>query len=571
MDREKDTSVVNLTVHKNRKKRSRIKTRDVDQFSELYDQIPIGILEEDYSVLKQFLDSCNFKNTDELRAYFTANPNVFLSLILSVRIVNVNPAGLAAYKAASVEEYREDQADYRGWMAMDWVDFYLDEISALFSGAPVFQREFHDTDVNDRPIQIRNVTRIAAGYEENWSKIISVVEDITVRKKLEDQVHQTQKMEAIGQLTGGLAHDINNIFAIISGNAELLEKQLSKQDPRLTEIFHAVSAGSTLIRQLLSFSRKQPLELRTLDANIVMRGLTKLLRRTVGDAVDFELVEAPDLWYTKTDESRLEHAILNLVLNSRDAMPDGGRLKLEMYNRTVEKAFSNCDFVVTPGDYVVISVVDSGCGMSKEKLLQVFEPFYTTKDVGQGSGLGLSSVYGFVKQCEGHVTIYSTEGVGTEVRIYLPKTDVERLENAKSSPRAAPVSSARGETILVVEDELILCELVTSMLEELGYRVLVANYGLEAMEHLQSNDSIDLLLSDLGLPGGMNGVDVAERAQELIPEIKILFMSGYIEDSYAQYPNIDNYGKVLDKPSRKSLLAEKLRELLDEQVESGNA
>ncbi len=543
------------------------KSADETRYRDLFDQTPVGILEEDYSAPKKLIDSLDFENSIQLRKFFTENPDILLRAIHSVKITDINSAALRAYGTDSREEFVEDQYDMHSWWNHDWVDFYVDELVAMFDNLLPFEREFidhsfeQDAAFNDLEIVIRNVTRIVAGCEHNWSRVISTVEDITDRKKMEEQLHQAQKMEAIGQLTGGLAHDVNNILAIISGNAEILEERVIGNDQQIQEIFHAVNSGSSLVKQLLSFSRKHHLDSHAIDVNELITNLSRLVTRTLGESIDIAVNLEEKMWTVVTDPSRLENSLLNLVLNSRDAMPDGGKLKIQTSKESIDKPFTNNNYHISAGDYVVLSVIDNGRGMSSEELLQVFEPFYTTKDVGTGSGLGLSSVYGFVKQTGGHATIFSTINVGTEVRIYLPRSNETPGLLFERPVEETPQS--RGESILVLEDEKILCDLVSSMLVDLGYSVLVARNGLEALDVLKNNKNVDLLLSDIGLPGGMNGVAVAEKAAKDHPGIKFQFMSGYVQDLYRHYPDIAKYGAVLDKPFRKSQLAQKLRAVLD--------
>jgi signal transduction histidine kinase/CheY-like chemotaxis protein len=542
---------------------------DTIRYRDLFDQTPVGILEENYSIAKRIIDSLGAESGAQLREFLSNDPKLVFKIISSVRITDINAAALRAYGTDSKDEFIQDQYDFDSWWESEWTDFYIDELVALYDQLLPFEREFtdysfeQDSSFQDKELVIRNVTRIVAGCEDNWSRVISTVEDITDRKKMEAQLHQAQKMEAIGQLTGGLAHDVNNILAIISGNAEILEERMKGSDQHIQEIFHAVNSGSSLVKQLLSFSRKHHLDSRAVDVNELITNLSRLLTRTLGESIDISVDLANGIWPVETDPSRLENALLNLVLNSRDAMPSGGKLTIQTSNESIEKPFITNNHHITAGEYVVLSVIDNGCGMSSEELAQVFEPFYTTKDVGQGSGLGLSSVYGFVKQTGGHATIFSTENIGTEVRIYLPRSEDTPGFLFIQPPEETPQS--HGETILVLEDEKILCELVSSMLTDLGYKVLVARNGLEALDVLKNNEIVDLLLSDIGLPGRMSGVDVAEQASKYQPAIKFQFMSGYVQDLYKQYPDIAKYGAVLDKPFRKSQLAQKIRSVLESQ------
>ena len=531
------------------------------RYREIFEQTPVGILEEDYSLLKQKIDAMAYSNSEELRRHYKLHPNAIRNLIGTVKMTTANNAALRAYGTSSVDEFINDHMSFDKWWNAEWADFYLDEIVALYDQKLPFNREFTDKSLQGKNIHIRNVTRIVAGCENSWSRVITTIENITERKKIESELHQALKMEAIGQLTGGLAHDVNNILAIISGNAEILEHKVGVDNSNLQEIFHAIKSGSSLVRHLLSFSKKQPFETRVIDVNKVVHELVELLQRTLGESIEITIESKKEKCAVDTDQSHFENALLNLVLNARDAMDDEGKLVIKMFKENVKHSFVNNHHKVTPGLYVVVTVKDTGEGMTNEQMFKVFEPFYTTKDVGKGSGLGLSSVYGFVNQANGHVTIHSSVGVGTEVSLYLPvsshiadQTDVEMPDD---------MAQACNETVLVLEDEAILRRIVQSMLEDLGYQVILASHGVEAIEILSTSVSVDLLLTDIGLPGGMNGVDVVEQARLMRPKMKCQFMSGYIKDIYQQYPDIETYGPVLNKPFRKSELAKRLRAVIE--------
>ncbi len=525
-------------------------------YKNLFEQVPVGILEEDYSYLKRLVDAHRFSNSMELRDYFSRNPESLLDAILNCTVLNINPAGLRAYGAATIEEFMIDHKDYDSWMSFDWVDFYLDEVEALFNNDLPFQREFADTSVSGKPIFIRNVTNIVDGHSGDWARMISIVEDITDKKKMETQLHQAQKMEAIGQLTGGLAHDVNNILAIISGNMEILKEDFPEGHTTISETLKAIKTGAGLVKQLLSFSESQPIEPQVVNINDLALDLVALLKRTLGEAISVELHTGLDTWLVETDPIRLENAILNLVLNARDAMPDGGKLVIETLNETVEHEYLNNQQIIGTGQFAVISVTDDGRGMSDEQVRNAFNPYYTTKQSGSTSGLGLSSVYGFANQTRGHVTIFSSKGVGTEVRIFIPKTDKSASLIYGHSLDSAP--KGRGQDILLLEDEKALSTLVTGMLEELGYAVTVAESGEAALDLLVVPNLIDLLLTDVGLPGKLTGLDVVRRARKIKPDIKVQLMSSYIAQGEISANELEQYGGILDKPFRKSELAQRL-------------
>ncbi len=526
------------------------------RFKKLFEQVPVGILEEDYSYLKRVLDAHHFKNSLEFRDYFSRNPESLLNAILNCRIININPAGLRAYGADSVEEFMADHKDYDSWMSFDWVDFYLDEVEALFNNDLPFQREFADTSVTGKPIFIRNITNIVDGHSHDWARLISIVEDITEKKKMESQLHQAQKMEAIGLVTGGLARDVNNILAIISGNMEILDEEMVGEHPRIRETLKAINTGAGLIKQLLSFSQALPIESRVININDLIGDFVSLLERTLGETISIELITGPDTWPVETDPVRLENALLNLVLNARDAMTSGGNLVIETLNVIVEQEYLNNQHKVGVGEYVVISVTDSGKGMTNAQMRDAFNPYFTTKQGGSTSGLGLSSVYGFASQSNGHVTIFSTEGVGTEVRMFIPKT--EKSESIIYGHSKETVPQGEGQHILLLEDEELLSRLVAKMLEDIGYNVTAVKGAAAAIDLLAAPNPIDLLLADIGLPGKLTGLDVVKRAIEIKPDLKIQIMSSYIDQNETSFAELEQYGAILDKPFRKSELAQRL-------------
>lgn len=319
--------------------------------------------------------------------------------------------------------------------------------------------------------------------------------------ELDQKLHQSQKMEAVGQLTGGVAHDFNNLLTVILGNAELLADRLEAH-PELKRpaemLINAAERGAALTRSLLAFARRQPLEPRAVDVNRHVLGMEDMLRRSLGEHIDIRFMPGRAVGLALVDPAQLETALLNLALNARDAMPEGGRLTIETAEAVLDSTYAADGEDVRPGNYVMIAVADSGIGMTPEILERAFEPFFTTKDVGKGTGLGLSMVYGFVKQTGGHIRIYSEPGQGSIVKLYLPRTDSPATEEGKA---AQPAVASRGETILVVEDDDLVRTHVEGELKELGYAVLSAADGSEALRLLEKNSSIDLLFSDIVMPG----------------------------------------------------------------------
>jgi PAS domain S-box-containing protein len=393
-----------------------------------------------------------------------------------------------------------------------------------------------------------------------------VTRDLTNKRAAEEQLRQAQKMEAIGQLTGGVAHDFNNLLTIISGNLEILQRRLSERGETQLQRFvksamHGSSRAAALTHQLLAFSRRQPLQPQSVSVNTLITGTSEMLRRTLPENIAIETVLTGGVWLTFVDPNQLENCLLNLAVNARDAMPEGGKLTIEAANVYLDENYAAIA-TVPAGQYVGIFVSDTGKGMAPEVLSQAFDPFFTTKDIGQGTGLGLSQVYGFVKQSGGHVKIYSEVDAGTTIRIYLP-----RLVSADIPKEVQPASSdaarGEGETILVVEDETDVRAFAVEMLLELGYRVLDAPNGAEALRQLNGEKRISLLFTDVGLPGGMNGRQLADEALRRRPGLKVLFTSGYARNAIVHHGRLDPGVQLITKPFAFVDLAAKIRQILE--------
>ncbi len=439
------------------------------------------------------------------------------------------------------------------------------QIREVLAGEPVSFENSVTRDGKTHDLQVEYLPHISR--DEEVLGFFSVVQDVTHRRQLEAQLVQAQKMEAVGQLTGGVAHDFNNLLGIILGNLQLLARPLKdnrRLHKKIQTATRAAMRGADLTRRLLAFSRRQMLEPKILDLNSLVSGLDELLRRTLGGGIDIETVFADDLWATTIDRGQMENAILNLAINARDAMSDCGKLTLETKNVLLDEAYRNKHPEVIPGEYVMVSVSDTGCGMSKEVLNQVFEPFFTTKEVGKGSGLGLSMIYGFVEQSGGHVSIYSEEGQGTSVKLYFPRTKTEALPKIEETVINSFMPGGT-ETILVVEDEEDVRETVVALLQELGYKTLEAENGLKALELIQGPKDIHLLFTDIMMPGGMRGPVLAHQARELRPRLKVLFTSGYAESAIIHRGVLVGDSDFIDKPYRHEELALKIRLMLDQE------
>jgi PAS domain S-box-containing protein len=389
--------------------------------------------------------------------------------------------------------------------------------------------------------------------------------DMRERNAAEERLRRSQRLEAVGQLTGGLAHDFNNLLTVVIGNLDLLQESLGADPTAADHAARALKAamrGAALTKQLLAFARRQPLDAKVIDINERVTATMDLLRRTLGEEIEVKTALAPDLWSATADPSQLETALVNLAINARDAMPKGGRLAIETANKQIDEIYVAKSFDANPGDYVMLAVSDTGHGMPPEIVARVFEPFFTTKPAGKGTGLGLSMVYGFVRQSQGHVQIYSEVGHGTSVRIYLPRAATAVAPAAPEPvPEAMPRARA-GERILAVEDNSEVRRVVVAQLAELGYSVVEAANGEAGLDMLKRGEAADLLFSDVVMPGGMTGFELARAARALRPNLKVLLTSGFPRTANGDEPAAE-FGALLVKPYRRAELATKIRQAID--------
>jgi two-component system, NtrC family, sensor kinase len=395
--------------------------------------------------------------------------------------------------------------------------------------------------------------------------------EVETREALETNLRQTQKMDAVGQLTGGIAHDFNNLLTIIMGNLQMAMKQEhdAKLQRRLLNAMAGADRAAALTKRLLSISRSQPLDPRPVDANRLIAGLSELLNRTLGEKVSIETVASAGLWLTEVDTPELESSIINLAINARDAMPDGGKLTIETGNAFLDEHYCEAFKDLKPGQYVMISVTDTGSGMPKDIIEKATEPFFTTKPAGQGTGLGLSQVYGFVKQSAGHLRIYSEPDEGTTVKIYLPRCVASGPE--LPSPNADQrLQEGSGETILVVEDDADVRDYVVEALSGVGYRVLEAVDAEAALAVLAANPQIQLMLTDVVMPG-MNGRALADAVRQSHPGVRTLFMTGYSRNAIVHQGRLDPGVWLIQKPFSQAALALRIRTILDSRPASGQS
>ncbi|MGH6972434.1 MAG: ATP-binding protein, partial [Caulobacteraceae bacterium] len=396
-------------------------------------------------------------------------------------------------------------------------------------------------------------------------RLIGSIRDITDRVRAEERLRDAQRMEAIGQLTGGVAHDFNNLLQVIRGNLELLQPRLADDErgaARLKNALFGAERAAQLTRQLLAFARRQPLAPKVVNLSRLISDMADLLRRTLGESIEVETVVAGGLWNTVADPAQVESALLNLALNARDAMPNGGRLTVEITNAVLDEAYARAADDVSAGQYLMLAVSDTGEGMAEEVRARVFEPFFTTKTEGRGTGLGLSMVYGFVKQSSGHIQIYSEVGQGTTVKIYLPRS--RQQVDAPAAPAPEAQRERQGRTILVVEDEDSVREAAMAVLEELGYRRLEASNAEAALKLVEAGEVVDLVFTDVVMPGPLRTRDFAKRLHELRPGLPILFTSGYTDNAIIHQGRLDEGVHLISKPYAKSDLGERIAQLLAE-------
>ena len=479
---------------------------------------------------------------------------------LEGKFLDVNPALIAMLGYASGEEV----------LGLDPTrDVFLDpgQQSRLMKE---FERSGRLDDVEVRwrrkdgnAITVRLSGRAVNTPEETDQVLEIIAQDVTERRVLEDQFRQAQKMEAVGRLAGGVAHDFNNLLMVVSGYTEVLLERTERDSPvypKIEAIQQAADRATTLTRQLLAFSRKQLLELKVVDVNAIVGDIERLLRPLIGENIELITRLASDLGRTRADAGQIEQVIMNLVVNSKDAMPDGGRITLQTANASLDDDLRREYSYIQPGPYVMLSVSDTGHGMDKETQARIFEPFFTTKEKGKGTGLVLSTVYGIVKQSGGYVFVQSEVGRGTTFRIYLPR--VEDAAEPLSHVRAAQAASGGSETVLLVEDEESVRQLVRETLEAKGYKVLEADHGAAALQIAAAHQgTIDMLITDVVMPG-MSGRELAKQLSTSHPQTKVLYLSGYTEDAIVHQGVLDPGTAFLQKPFTLQMLSRKVREVL---------
>jgi signal transduction histidine kinase/CheY-like chemotaxis protein len=458
-----------------------------------------------------------------------------------------------------------------GVLVQRYLDFVYQPIVADGATTGIFIQGHDVTEQRETEKAIRAEVAERLRAEEALRVLNNTLEqrvhdEVSARSKVEEQLRQVQKMEAVGQLAGGIAHDFNNMLAVIMGGLDLLKRKLARGETDVERFIEGAIDGAqraaTLTQRLLAFSRQQPLSPEPLIINKLVAGMSELLDRTLGEQVKVETVLAAGLWQVKADPAQLENAILNLAVNARDAMPGGGRLTIETQNAFVDDAYAQ-QYAIEAGQYVLIAVADTGVGMAPEVIAKAFDPFFTTKGAGKGTGLGLSQVYGFVRQSGGHVRIYSEPGVGTSVKIYLPRLYGEAAATEQAKRLATVHRGLRSEIILVVEDEERVRALSVEALRELGYGVVEASDPSQALRMLDEGQQVTLLFTDVVMPE-MSGRQLADRARRKRPDLKVLYTTGYTRNAIVHNGMLDPGTNLLTKPFSIEELAGKIRKILDE-------
>ena len=540
---------------------------DLTQIMDINSHDEIGTLAQTFNgmtqKLKETLKGLRKSEEKYRRIFENAIEGLFQTSFDGV-FVSINPAMVRILGYDSSDEVMQSVSDIRNQLYVHPED--RDEIlSQIAEKGIVIDKEIQIYHKDKSVILLSLSLRLARDNAGNPLNIQGFATDITQHKNLEEQLLQSQKLEAVGKLTGGIAHDFNNLLTVMTGHCDLVLKRFSLVDTsyqNLCEIRKAGDRAISLTRQLLAFSRKQVMQPVVINLNELIITSDKMLCRLIGEDVEYVTLPANDLWSTKADPGQIEQVITNLVVNARDAMKDGGRITVETANVTLDEDYCNMHIDAVPGEYVMISVSDTGCGIPKQSLDKIFDPFFTTKEKENGTGLGLSTVYGIVKQSGGSVYVYSEVGLGSVFKIYLPRV-VQAGETVVSPPEVKLASFQGTETILVVEDEDMLRDLVKELAEEEGYKILIANDGEDALAVVNSyTEPIHLLLTDVVMPK-MSGKELADLLSVQRPTTKILFMSGYTDETIGHHGILDEGINYINKPFSSESLLMKIREVLD--------
>jgi PAS domain S-box-containing protein len=533
-----------------------------ERFRSLFENAPHVLWEDDLSGVKAYIDGLRAAGVTDLRDHFARHPEDVVVCYSKARILDVNQAGVRLYEARDKAELINGLERI---LTPESNVVLAEELIALAEGKTVFESEATDQTFTGRKNHILFKAIVAPGCEETWSRVYISIVDLTSRKMLEEQLRQAQKMEAIGRLAGGVAHDFNNLLTVIRGNSEFLQMEdlpAERRGEALAEIVRATERAAALTKQLLTFSRRQMMQRRRLDLNDVVSGLTKMLERVLGEDIGLVLRLHAGPLITDADAGMLDQMLINLAVNARDAMPNGGQLVIETFAAVVSEEARVRFPVARLGPHVGVRVADTGVGIPPEAMAHVFEPFFTTKGPGEGTGLGLATVLGIVEQHGGAVRVASEPGAGAEFTVLLPAGDQGAAVEAGHESTLAPRGGT--ESILLVEDEELVRRLTQRLLESRGYRVRSAGTGVEALRCWDDQQgAFDLVVTDMVMPGGISGRDLAERLGALRPGLKVIFLSGYAGDVVSPGMELREGFNFLQKPFGATTLLECVRARLD--------
>ena len=516
----------------------------------LFEQSPVPFMEEDWSETLRIIQELEIGSPGDLGLAVGSDKKLLAKLYDSTETVTISDSMTELYRAKSKQEFMESLVAERADPSE--VYGFGRAVSALFDGADYYQYQAQETTCDGSEIHTRITFSVPREFRNSWSRVLVSVEDITDQAFIEANLRRSQKLESLGQLTGGVAHDFNNLLAVVQGNAELLAETMPHENELVTEIINAAGRGAELTRRLLVYARKQPLTPKAFDINALVSEIKNVISRSIGEKIELCFDPAPTPIVTLADPNQLQDAILNLAINARDAMMDGGRLRISCSQIDFTESQTQNGLELSPGLYTKLTVADEGDGMDETTLSKALDPFFTTKDVDAGSGLGLSMVYGFVKQSGGGMELESRLGVGTTITLFIPAGG---RQTSHIEPDILRSALGSGEKILVIEDDAAVRNTLCMMLSELGYDVVSADRAVTARRLVLDNNTFDAVVSDLVLPGGISGLDFANELKELGVNWPFLFISGYsLEIQHIQ--NSTEYGKsVLRKPFRKAELA----------------
>jgi len=531
------------------------------RYRSLFENAPISLWEEDLSAAKDYVDGLRATGVTEFERYFAEHPKALAHCVDLVKVLDVNQTTLKVFDAPDKPSLLKGLGEI---FTEESYPAFQQKLVALSQGV---SSRFGQTVRRTLKGELRHLAvhwQVVPGHEKKFDRVLVSALDMTEARQLEERLRRAQKMEAVGRLAGGVAHDFNNLLGVIIGYAELLAERVGPQEPmhhQIEEIHKAGRRGASLTKQLLAFSRQLVLEPRVLNLNEAVKGISRMLERLIGEDIDLAILLDPALEQVKADPGQLEQVIMNLAVNARDAMPEGGKLTIETANVDLDEGYAHQHYPVVPGRYVMLAVTDTGVGMDKQTQAHIFEPFFSTKEKGKGTGLGLATVYGIVKQSKGYVWAYSEPGQGTTFKIYLPRVRDAAAPLREAEPPA--IGDWHGETILVVEDEEPMREMISECLRTIGCRVLIAGHGEEALRAAEEHPGpIHLLLTDVVMPK-LSGRELALRLKQHRKEMKVVFMSGYTDEAMVRQGMLETGAVFLQKPFTPRQLLHKLRRALD--------